>query len=225
MPFLGILEDRRLTQVPGSVILEEVTGISEGITASFKHGTGRNTHIVLVPQPSDDPNDPLNWPYWKKHTVLGITCFGAILYAAVVSAMLNPAFYAIAIDIDSTVADIVLTTGYQTLVVGVTGPIFSAISRRWGKRPVFLFGSVICLVADIVGAALPTYNGILVSRILQGFAIAPYESIIFTLISDLFFVHERGLYASWLNFILVGISKLTSVVSGPIANQLGWRYT
>ena len=25
-----------------------------------------NTDIVLVPQPSDDVNDPLNWPAWKK---------------------------------------------------------------------------------------------------------------------------------------------------------------
>ena len=24
------------------------------------------TDIVLVPQPTDDPNDPLNWPRWKK---------------------------------------------------------------------------------------------------------------------------------------------------------------
>lgn len=26
----------------------------------LKHGTGRFEHVVLVPQPSDDPNDPLN---------------------------------------------------------------------------------------------------------------------------------------------------------------------
>lgn len=25
------------------------------------------TDIVLIPQPKDDPNDPLNWPRWKKH--------------------------------------------------------------------------------------------------------------------------------------------------------------
>lgn len=25
-----------------------------------------NTDIVLIPQPSDDVNDPLNWPAWKK---------------------------------------------------------------------------------------------------------------------------------------------------------------
>ena len=24
------------------------------------------TDILLIPQPSDDPNDPLNWPQWKK---------------------------------------------------------------------------------------------------------------------------------------------------------------
>ena len=26
----------------------------------LKKGTGRLSHVVLVPQPSDDPNDPLN---------------------------------------------------------------------------------------------------------------------------------------------------------------------
>jgi hypothetical protein len=26
----------------------------------LKHGTGRYSHVILVPQPSDSPNDPLN---------------------------------------------------------------------------------------------------------------------------------------------------------------------
>lgn len=26
----------------------------------------KNSEIVLVPQPSNDVNDPLNWPTWKK---------------------------------------------------------------------------------------------------------------------------------------------------------------
>lgn len=26
----------------------------------LKHGTGRFKNVILVPQPSDDPNDPLN---------------------------------------------------------------------------------------------------------------------------------------------------------------------
>jgi hypothetical protein len=28
-----------------------------------------NTDIVLIPQPADDSNDPLNWPLWRKSIV------------------------------------------------------------------------------------------------------------------------------------------------------------
>ncbi|KAJ8612796.1 hypothetical protein MRB53_037267 [Persea americana] len=30
--------------------------------------------IILVPQPSDDPNDPLNWPLWRRDLITGILC-------------------------------------------------------------------------------------------------------------------------------------------------------
>ena len=37
--------------------------------------TAADGHTVLIPQPSDDPEDPLNWPQRKKNTVLVvITC-------------------------------------------------------------------------------------------------------------------------------------------------------
>ena len=55
-----ILEDNHLPRVPGSIILEEEQAHSENVTGNLKHGTGKNSHIVLTPQPSNDPNDPLN---------------------------------------------------------------------------------------------------------------------------------------------------------------------
>lgn len=72
---LGILEDRHLEHVPGTSLFSDDPNASAaeayaGIDFSLlKHAKGKNSHIVLVPQPSDDPNDPLNWPKWKKHTV------------------------------------------------------------------------------------------------------------------------------------------------------------
>jgi hypothetical protein len=33
--------------------------------------------IKLEPQPSDNPNDPLNWPMSKKITILGIICLSS----------------------------------------------------------------------------------------------------------------------------------------------------
>jgi len=32
--------------------------------------TTKNGKIILIPQPSSDPDDPLNWSWMKKHTVL-----------------------------------------------------------------------------------------------------------------------------------------------------------
>lgn len=50
-------------------------------TANLKHGTGKYSHIVLSPQPSDDPNDPLNWPKWRREMIIGILTMGTMLNA------------------------------------------------------------------------------------------------------------------------------------------------
>lgn len=48
---------------PGTALLDDHTNLVSNETLShLKKGTGRHSHVVLVPQPSDDPNDPLNWP-------------------------------------------------------------------------------------------------------------------------------------------------------------------
>jgi len=79
---LGILDSTKLTHVPGTVLLDEEAGHAEGQTGNLKHGTGKDSHIVLAPQPSEDPNDPLNWSRAKKELVLGILLLGSILNAA-----------------------------------------------------------------------------------------------------------------------------------------------
>jgi hypothetical protein len=47
--------------VPGTVLLDDEVAHAEDIAGGLKHGKGRHAHIVLSPQPSEDPNDPLNW--------------------------------------------------------------------------------------------------------------------------------------------------------------------
>lgn len=46
---------------PGTVRLVDVQGISDA-----KHASGRQQDIVLVPAPSDDSDDPLNWSPRRK---------------------------------------------------------------------------------------------------------------------------------------------------------------
>lgn len=46
-------------------VLKQQLGLDEHAVLK-KDSTGR----VLIPQPSDDPRDPLNWSPWKKRSIL-----------------------------------------------------------------------------------------------------------------------------------------------------------
>jgi hypothetical protein len=81
------LKDKKRKNVPGTVLLNvnelQQDAPSALMAKELKHGTGRNSHIILSPQPSDDPNDPLNWPQLSKDVNLLVLSLGAMLHAAV----------------------------------------------------------------------------------------------------------------------------------------------
>jgi MFS family permease len=223
MGFLGVLENKDKAWVPGTVTLDEVD-TSQIDTSNLKHGSGKNSHIILVPQPSEDPNDPLNWSTTKKLIVILILGLGTTVIAATIGPLLNSGLFTIAAEFGVPIGNITLISGYQLLVAGATGPIVSACSRKWGKRPCFFFSSLFALIGTIIGSATNNYNGLLAARIVQGFAISAYESLVISVIGDLYFVHERGVYNSGMQFLLGGISNFSSVLTGPIAAHLGWKY-
>lgn len=39
----------------------------------------KDGRTILIPQPSDDPHDPLNWSWWKKHVTLIVISMTAFL--------------------------------------------------------------------------------------------------------------------------------------------------
>jgi hypothetical protein len=59
------------------MVLSPITLVSD-VIASHQLKSKGNTDIVLIPQPKDDPNDPLNWPKWKKIMVFASACLFAI---------------------------------------------------------------------------------------------------------------------------------------------------
>lgn len=59
--------------VPGTIYLVD----SEGVLRA-KHASGGQQDVVLVPAPSDDPNDPLNWSSSRKN--LSTACISMSVY-------------------------------------------------------------------------------------------------------------------------------------------------
>jgi hypothetical protein len=132
----GILEDRVLPHVPGTVHLEEETEATHTrSTAGLKHGTGKDADIVLAPQPSDDPNDPLNFSYTKKLSIVAILMFGAFIMPSTFGPLLSAGTAVIAEELQVSIASVTILSGYQLLVAGAWGPFVSAFSRKYGKRP------------------------------------------------------------------------------------------
>lgn len=115
-------------------------------------------------------------------------------------------------------------SGYQLLVVGCSGPIVSACSRKWGKRPCLFISSVFALAGTIIGSATSTFDGLLASRIVQGFSSCAYESLIISTVGDLYFVHQRGVYMAATLFLLTSVTNFSSIICGAILSKLGWRY-
>jgi hypothetical protein len=101
--------------------LNDEAARSEAVTGGLKHGSGKDAHIVLAPQPSEDPNDPLNWGWWTKQILFAVLNFGAILNSATIGPLLNSSVVVLAVEMHHSITDIVVISGYNLLVVGCTG--------------------------------------------------------------------------------------------------------
>jgi predicted MFS family arabinose efflux permease len=113
----------------------------------------------------------------------------------------------LSIEFDTSFTAIAQISGYYLLVVGATGPFVSALATKWGKRPVFVASSIFGVIGTIIGMAATGYSSLLASRIVTGFSTSAYEFVIISAVGDLYFVHQRGVRISLVNFMLAAISN------------------
>ncbi|KAI1499888.1 major facilitator superfamily domain-containing protein [Biscogniauxia marginata] len=224
----GILEDPHMEHVPGTVVLSDQSDVPNEYQTIprelLKHGKGRHEHIILAPQPSDSPNDPLNWATWHKDIILAIVGLSAAVVGAY-GPMLSPGFVEIAAELNVTVNILSQATAWVILLIGISLFIFNPIAKKVGRRPVYVMSSIIMLSGSIWGALAKDYNSFLGSRIWSGLGMAPYEVLVQCTIADIYYVHERATrIAMWNMFLLCGISG-GALVAGYIIEDQGWQWT
>ena len=200
---------------------EEYSGIPRD---ALKHGKGRFKDIILVPQPSDSPNDPLNWPQWQKEMILIIVGLSAAVVGAF-GPMLSPGFVEISAQLNITVEILSQATAWLILTIGLGLFITNPLAKLYGKRPIYILAIIIMFACSVWGAATTKYNSFLASRVISGIGMAPYEVLVQCTIGDLYFVHERATrIAVWNLFLLTGISG-GALVAGYIIELDGYRWT
>lgn len=225
---LGILEDTKLEHVPGTAhVLQGDERREVEQTAARRLGLkyDKTGTILLVPQPSDDPNDPLNWPLWKRDTIIFLLSLLSVI-ATTLSPILAANTVSLSIYFHRQLTDMALLTGYHLLGVGIAGFLFVPSARIWGKRHIYLLGTVIIIASSIWGGATGrNYTSFLWARIFQGIGLAPFEALVNASVGDLYHVHERGVRMALSNFCVFGGAFFTPVLVGVITDRIGYTWT
>ena len=137
---------------------------------------------------------------------------------------MNASYFSMSETLGMPITTVVLVSGYNLLAAGCIGPFVSAFSRKCGKRPVFIVSTLFDIIGTAVGEVTISYKYLLAARIIQGFSTSAFESLIVATVGDLYFVHQRGLRISFINFVLNSASSLASIICGVVFAHLGWLW-
>ncbi|KAK7701135.1 hypothetical protein SLS64_010467 [Diaporthe eres] len=174
--------------------------------------------IILIPTPSNDPNDPLNWPQWYKKCIAVLVCV-AILMCNFLAAGPTVAIVKTTLDFYPASPPTVDPAGFSANVSKVAY-FFSTTALLQGTGN---FIWTLYLATAIWAILDHSYSGFLAARILMGFASGAAETIAPVTISDLFFLHERGsIMALYTSFLSVGVG-FGMIIAGLITINNDWR--
>lgn len=146
---------------------------------------------VLIPQPSDDPADPVNWSRtWKWLTMSSMVLSTFNWVFSPLSLAPQVPYYMQSFD--STLPAVINFIGVSILVLGFTNLIWIPFARGFGRRYMALLTTLITTASCIWRAKATTYNSFLGASILCGIGASPGETLGPIIIADGMFLHERG---------------------------------
>ncbi|KAK4075750.1 hypothetical protein Trihar35433_2310 [Trichoderma harzianum] len=204
--------DRHPEAVPGTVHLVDLAGASAG---------GK---VELVPRPSDDPEDPLNWSHRRKYLAVAMVNIYT-MGIAICFTLQNSVLADITHDTGISTEHLVQATGVTFLVCGWGCLVIQPLALTYGRRGMYLI-SMLVTVPLMVWSAYSTSTGEWYAhRILFGLVNSPIEALPEVSIPDIFFAHERGAWMSVYVFTLFGFSFVSPLVAGFFAEAYGRRWT
>ncbi|KAK9436368.1 MFS transporter [Metarhizium brunneum] len=171
--------------------------------ASRNIQTTPDGNTILIPQPSKDPNDPLNWTWGKKHLFLFIIAATSLLpdYGSATGAVtLLPQAEIWHMDPDvvnhSQVGNV--------FMIGVGGIVAICLGAYFGRLPVMFWFMILALGTALWCTAAETFESFMAARILNGFFSPVAEAGGLMFIKDMFFFHEHARKINiWASFIVL----------------------
>ncbi|KAF5600898.1 transcription factor Pig1p [Fusarium pseudoanthophilum] len=187
--------------------------------------------IILIPTPTNDPNDPLNWSKaYRFYIAVLVSC--AIFFSNFLAAGPSVAIVSITEsyfgppgpDFSAKVSKIAYFFTTTALLQGMGNLIWMPFVAKYGRRPTYVLSFIMYTAVAAWAGGATTYGSALAARILMGFASGVAECLAPLTISDLFFLHERGAAMAIYTTALSAGVGVGIIVAGLITINLSWRY-
>ncbi|KIN08786.1 hypothetical protein OIDMADRAFT_175505 [Oidiodendron maius Zn] len=180
--------------------------------------------VVLIPKPSDDPRDPLNWPFRKKCAtvaVLSLALFAG--YAAPFCGQLNLVQQAALYH--KTTVQITYFNSASSAGLASGGFFYSPLAHKFGRSSVIFWAVLGCLGAQIWAGLMTKpdqYWAYFMSRYFAGFFGMVVSVLGPRYLVDMFFLHQRGRAFTVLHLALNFGASAGPTFSGYIAAKRYW---
>ncbi|CAO1637513.1 unnamed protein product [Jaminaea pallidilutea] len=190
-------------------------------------GTVQNTNSrgeqYLIPSPSDDPNDPLNWSQAYKWYVTWLLVAGVFLCQMAVGGP-GVAMLDYIMQFRQPLQKTTYLFSVPSMCMGVSMLLWSPFISKLGRRPAMILGFVGTTIFMFASGACNTWDAQMACRILANIFCGAGELLGPLVIKDMFYVHERTLPIALYEAGLSIGTSLAFVWNGWISESPGgWR--
>ncbi|KAJ6447072.1 cycloheximide resistance [Purpureocillium lavendulum] len=193
----------------------------------IKYGKGRHSDVELVPQPSDDPEDPLvsqNWPRWRKDLNLLSLLMTAGLVGGMKTAFITTSG-SMATHYNVSFTAVAALTAVPMILSTFTGLVSVVAAKFWGKRPIYLSSMILLFIGSVWNMTdSDSYGSCMGARVIQGLAWGAFDTLVMGSIQDTYYEHERNLPVSLYNIFCIA-TTWGSPLFGGLASQNAGSFT
>ncbi|KAH8431081.1 putative MFS transporter [Aspergillus melleus] len=223
-------EEKPPLQVESTEIDEEAEALEGYVTDPSRYPnqasglkTSADGRHVLIPQPLDTPDDPLNWSSGKKWLIIGIMAYIAFLA-------------------DYTGGTAIITVIPQSMqwnlpqehvqravvgnlfAIGACGLIVVMLVGYFGRMPILLIFQAVMVGTCAWSAAATSFESYLAARIINGLFCSVGQGAALLWVKDMFFFHEHLKVINCIEFFIILSPYLGPLLTSFIVADVSWRW-
>lgn len=134
-----------------------------------------------------------------------------------------PAIDTISRALHVSVSDIGLTITTYMIFQGIAPSFTSAISDDYGRRPAYILGFLVFMIANLGLALNNSYAGLLVLRCVQSAGSSGLVTLMYGTVNDIVTSAERGKYIGITSLAGILAPTIAPISGGALAQHLGWH--